>query len=114
METKVQLVNASLCLQTLNNYDVIRGGGNVSQEVGDILRDAVRELSGGAVVAMPTETVYGLAGNALDHVACGRIYQAKNRPPDNPLICHISHVEMLRGLISLDFYQNCKVSLIPP
>ena len=56
-------------------------------------REAVQRaaviLRGGGLVAIPTETVYGLAANALDPAAAARIFQAKNRPPDNPLIVHI-------------------------
>ncbi|KAI9500361.1 DHBP synthase RibB-like alpha/beta domain-containing protein, partial [Coemansia spiralis] len=49
-------------------------------------------------VAMPTETVYGLAANALDPRAVQSIYQAKQRPSDNPLIVHVSSIRMLRAL----------------
>ncbi|RKP35326.1 DHBP synthase RibB-like alpha/beta domain-containing protein [Dimargaris cristalligena] len=51
------------------------------------------------VVAFPTETVYGLAGNALSASAVRRIFAAKNRPADNPLIVHISSLAMLRTLL---------------
>lgn len=53
------------------------------QEAADILR-------AGGLVAFPTETVYGLGGNALDQEAAAKIYAAKGRPSDNPLIAHIS------------------------
>ena len=55
-------------------------------------------LREGAVVAIPTETVYGLAANALDEAAVLRIFEAKGRPQDNPLIVHISALEQLDGL----------------
>ena len=48
-------------------------------------------LRAGQVVAFPTETVYGLGSNALDPGAVARIFSAKGRPADNPLIVHISH-----------------------
>lgn len=48
------------------------------------------EILSGGVVAFPTETVYGLGANALDTKAVQKIYEAKGRPSDNPLICHIS------------------------
>ena len=54
------------------------------------VRCAISELRAGQVVALPTETVYGLAANALDPAAVSRIYQAKGRPADNPLIVHIT------------------------
>lgn len=47
----------------------------------------------GQVVAIPTETVYGLAANALDEMAVKKIFDAKKRPADNPLIVHIFHKE---------------------
>ncbi|KAG2490381.1 hypothetical protein HYH03_011182 [Edaphochlamys debaryana] len=59
---------------------------------------AAATLSAGEVVAIPTETVYGLAANALSAEAVGRVYAAKNRPADNPLIIHISSLEMLASL----------------
>jgi L-threonylcarbamoyladenylate synthase len=52
------------------------------------------------VVALPTETVYGLAGNAQSDQAIARIFEAKGRPSDNPLIVHISDREQLEGLVS--------------
>ena len=55
-------------------------------------------LAEGGVVAIPTETVYGLAANALSAEAVGRVYAAKNRPADNPLIIHVSSLAMLAGL----------------
>ena len=53
------------------------------------LADAVARLVAGQLVAMPTETVYGLAANADDSAAVARIFQAKGRPADHPLIVHI-------------------------
>jgi L-threonylcarbamoyladenylate synthase len=52
------------------------------------------------VVALPTETVYGLAGNAQSDHAIARIFEAKGRPSDNPLIVHISDRKQLKGLVS--------------
>lgn len=56
---------------------------NIIQEAGRVLRE-------GGLVAFPTETVYGLGANALDSAAVSRIFAAKGRPSDNPLIVHIS------------------------
>jgi len=53
------------------------------------LNKAVRELTAGRTVAIPTETVYGLAANAYDGEAVQRVYAIKNRPAFNPLIVHI-------------------------
>ena len=55
-------------------------------------------LSGG-LVAFPTETVYGLGGNALDASASRKIYAAKGRPSDNPLIVHVGSVEDVKPLV---------------
>jgi L-threonylcarbamoyladenylate synthase len=56
-------------------------------------------IRAGELVAFPTETVYGLGANALDVAALDKIYAAKGRPPDSPLIVHVSSVEMARGLV---------------
>ena len=52
--------------------------------------EAAGILSAGGLVALPTETVYGLAGNAADPAAIEAIFRAKNRPADNPLIVHLA------------------------
>lgn len=62
--------------------------------------EAVRLLKEGKLVAFPTETVYGLGGNAYDRTASQRIYAAKGRPSDNPLIVHISCFKELEPLVS--------------
>ena len=56
-------------------------------------------LRRGGLVAIPTETVYGLAANALDGEAVKKIYKAKGRPSDNPLIVHISRFSQLAPLV---------------
>jgi len=63
------------------------------------LEEAAERLRRGEVVAMPTETVYGLGANALDAQACLKIFEAKGRPADNPLIVHISCWEELSPLV---------------
>ncbi len=64
------------------------------------LNYAAELLQRGEVVAFPTETVYGLGANALDENAVNKIFQAKGRPSDNPLIVHISSLEMLDNLVA--------------
>ena len=64
----------------------------ISQEV---MKEAGDLLKAGALVAFPTETVYGLGANALDAEASAKIYAAKGRPSDNPLIIHIADMESL-------------------
>jgi L-threonylcarbamoyladenylate synthase len=80
METKIQRIDRS----TLCAEDV---------------REAAGCLQHGGLVAFPTETVYGLGGNAFDETAAARIYAAKGRPSDNPLIVHIAEVEALEGIV---------------
>jgi tRNA A37 threonylcarbamoyladenosine synthetase subunit TsaC/SUA5/YrdC len=62
------------------------------------LQQAAALLRAGLPVAMPTETVYGLAGNALSDAAVASIFAAKGRPADNPLIVHVSDLDMLAAL----------------
>ena len=57
------------------------------------IADAVKLLENGGLVAFPTETVYGLGGNGLDAASAAKIYSAKGRPSDNPLILHLSSAE---------------------
>ena len=64
--------------------------------------DAIEEvcdiLKGGGIAALPTETVYGLAADALNPQAVAKIFEAKGRPQDNPLIVHIAALSMLKEL----------------
>lgn len=62
------------------------------------LREAAAAIQQGKLVALPTETVYGLGANALDPEAVARIFAAKDRPADNPLIVHVDGLEMARSL----------------
>ena len=63
------------------------------------LAEAARIIREGGLVAFPTETVYGLGANALNEDAARKIYAAKGRPSDNPLIAHISCMEELEPLV---------------
>ncbi len=71
----------------VNNIDL-----EVIKQASDILRD-------GGMVAFPTETVYGLGADALDEKASAKIYAAKGRPSDNPLIVHVADVKQLEPLV---------------
>ncbi len=62
----------------------------------DGVATAARMLREGAVVAIPTETVYGLAADASNAVAVARVYEAKGRPPGHPLIVHVADVAAAR------------------
>ena len=63
-----------------------------------LIREAATVLRAGGLVAMPTETVYGLAANALDERAVDRIYEAKGRPAINPVIVHVANAAEARKL----------------
>ena len=69
--------------------------------IGTDINIAIKFLQQGELVAIPTETVYGLAANAFDVSAVTKIYQVKNRPQFNPLIIHTNSIEKLKsfGLI---------------
>lgn len=66
-----------------------------------IINEASAILKNGGLVAFPTETVYGLGANALDEKAAEKIYKAKGRPSDNPLIVHIAETGSLRELAAV-------------
>lgn len=61
---------------------------------------AVAALRAGQLIGLPTETVYGLAGRALDPEVVGRIFAAKGRPADNPLIVHLADAAALEPLVT--------------
>ena len=63
------------------------------------IREAAIEIQKGNIVLFPTETVYGIGANALDENAVNKIFKAKGRASDNPLIVHISNIEMLDELV---------------
>lgn len=62
------------------------------------IEEAARALLEGELIAFPTETVYGLGADATNEKAVSKIYQAKGRPSDNPLIAHVSSVQMLERI----------------
>ena len=62
---------------------------------------AIIKLRDEQIVALPTETVYGLAGLATSNLAIDKIYQAKNRPRDNPLICHFYNLEQILEYVEM-------------
>ena len=71
------------------------------KNIGDdaqILVKAGDIIAKGGLVAFPTETVYGLGADALNSEASAKIYKAKGRPSDNPLIIHISNIEQLEKI----------------
>lgn len=67
-----------------------------------VLKESADVIRRGGLVAFPTETVYGLGANALDPEAVKKIYAAKGRPSDNPLILHLSRPEQAEYLVYMD------------
>lgn len=66
------------------------------------IQQAAQIIQTGGLVAMPTETVYGLGANALNPDAVAKIFQSKERPYFDPLIVHISDLKMMDALVELD------------
>jgi len=71
-------------------------------KTGEAFASALALLEAGEVVAIPTETVYGLAGDATNGAAVARIFEAKGRPRFNPLIAHVSGMAMASGIAVFD------------
>ncbi|OUO92705.1 L-threonylcarbamoyladenylate synthase [Cloacibacillus sp. An23] len=69
----------------------------------EVVRRGAEIIKSGGLVAFPTETVYGLGANALDAEAVRRIYETKGRPSDNPLILHVSSIEMTEDLVEINW-----------
>ena len=63
------------------------------------IKEAAMSIKEGGIVLFPTETVYGIGANALDANAVNKIFKAKGRASDNPLIVHISNIDMLNSLV---------------
>ncbi len=94
------------------NYRTNHGGGqlrsraalrktfSVKTELTRSPETAARYIREGGIVAFPTETVYGLGANIFDERAIARIFEAKRRPADNPLIAHVSSVNQIADLAS--------------
>ena len=65
-----------------------------------LIQQAATVLRNGGLVAFPTETVYGLGANALDAAAVSKIFKAKCRPLDDPLIVHIEKMDFLADMVA--------------
>ena len=74
----------------------------------DNIQEAADIIKHGGLVAIPTETVYGLAANALDGDSVAKMFVAKGRPMDNPVIVHISDIAEIYKLVS-DFPEKAKI-----
>ena len=77
-----------------SRYADLKGNEDIN-----IIKEAAIEIRNGKLVLFPTETVYGIGANALDENAVNKIYKAKGRASDNPLIVHISSTQMLNDLV---------------
>lgn len=80
---------------------IVRINPEKIEEYEEELKEAAEIIKKGGLVAFPTETVYGLGANALDKTASEKIYKAKGRPSDNPLIIHIANKS--------DYEKYCKI-----
>jgi L-threonylcarbamoyladenylate synthase len=82
--------------------------------IGTDLNKAVELLSSDELVAIPTETVYGLAGNALSEKAVSKIYAAKNRPSFNPLILHVKNIDEINRYAEADMHSLIIAKILMP
>ena len=73
------------------------------------VRDSVELLRQGEVVGLPTETVYGLAGNAFDPMAIARIFEAKGRPLTDPLIVHLPEASWIERVVQFSSLEQRKM-----
>ncbi len=71
-----------------------------SEDFDKVIKKAANILTKGDIVAFPTETVYGLGAHGLSSESVKKIFKAKNRPADNPLILHISNYKMLDDIVA--------------
>ena len=79
------------------NTEIVKiDAANIDEKVIEKAADIIKN---GGLVAFPTETVYGLGANALDADASKKIYEAKGRPSDNPLIAHIASLDSLDEIV---------------
>ncbi len=75
----------------------------INDEMLSEIRLAAQKILSGDLVGFPTETVYGLGANALDADAVSKIYSAKGRPSDNPLIIHVCDIKMAESVVELNW-----------
>ena len=82
------------------NTEVIKiEENNIDSDAGSALERAGSIIRDGGLVAFPTETVYGLGGDALNPESSKKIYAAKGRPSDNPLIVHVADIESVADIV---------------
>ncbi len=75
---------------------------------GKDIKYAIKKLVDGGIVAIPTETVYGLACNALNEQAVMKVFKIKNRPKNDPLICHTDSIKKIKKYV-IDFPKYAEI-----
>jgi L-threonylcarbamoyladenylate synthase len=95
-----QIANANLKPTQWNRNQMEILATDTREKFDAAVKRAVELLRAGEVVALPTETVYGLAANALNAEAVQRIFQIKGRPPHNPIIVHVASRELASQAVS--------------
>jgi len=88
----------------------LNDSGHIGPEGVAAIREGAAILRSNGLVAFPTETVYGLGANALDSSAVEKIFRAKGRPGDNPLIVHIADLAMLTDLVRNVPSEACRLA----
>ena len=79
-------------LYKIDEHNIDAAAKEILKKAGDIIKE-------GGLVAFPTETVYGLGGDALNPESSKKIYAAKGRPSDNPLIVHVSNMDDVAKIV---------------
>ncbi len=86
----------------------------INDEMLTEIRLAAQMILSGELVGFPTETVYGLGANALDMEAVKKIYEAKGRPSDNPLIIHVCNIKMAESVVDLNWRARLLMDIFWP
>lgn len=94
METKIIKIDKTNCYESETGVEC-----EISEADLAMFSKAVEAIKNGDVLAFPTETVYGLGANALDSKSVLKIFEAKGRPSDNPLIVHVAHKDQILPLV---------------
>ena len=94
------MIEKHLTLQIERTMNRMKMKTEILPAEGEAIAKAADLLRRGELVALPTETVYGIAADARNGAAVAKIFVAKGRPQDNPLIVHVTGPEMLPGLVS--------------
>ncbi len=98
-EASEELAHNGLASRAANPEVPLGAGAALGGLCASEISRAAALIRAGQLVAIPTETVYGLGANALDPEAIDKIYAAKGRPPSSPLIVHVSSIVMARSLV---------------